>query len=133
MVDFTEGIVFFLTKILNKFCGCLLLVNFFLDHTGTPKWNVPSLKKQGVPGGVSVEVSSHVLNLKLELCLGPLGGAFEGHVLQEVGYAVVGCRLVSRSSLNGINNQGITKWIRSKVSSTLTNSFVVVVDVQLLY
>ena len=47
-----------------------------------------------LPAGVGVEVSAHVLDLQLEVGLGPLGGSLEGHVLQEVGHAVVGRCLV---------------------------------------
>ena len=34
-----------------------------------------------LPAGVGIQVSSHVLNLKLQPGLGSLGSAFEGHVL----------------------------------------------------
>ena len=34
-----------------------------------------------LPAGVRIQVSSHVLNLKLQPGLGSLGSAFEGHVL----------------------------------------------------
>merc|ERR1719285_1277747 len=34
-----------------------------------------------LPAGVGIQVSSHVLNLKLQTGLGSLGSAFEGHVL----------------------------------------------------
>ena len=38
---------------------------------------------------VGIQVCPHVLNLELKSGLRSLGGAFEGHVLQEVCYAVV--------------------------------------------
>jgi hypothetical protein len=47
------------------------------------------------PGCVSVEMGSHVFDLELQIGLGSLGRALEGHVLQEVGNAVVLRGLVS--------------------------------------
>ena len=46
------------------------------------------------PRCVSVEMGSHVFDLELQIGLGPLGRALEGHVLQEVGNAVVLSSLV---------------------------------------
>ena len=47
-----------------------------------------------LPAGVGVQVSAHVLHLQLEAGLGPLGGSFEGHVLQKVSHSIVGRCLV---------------------------------------
>ena len=47
-----------------------------------------------LPAGVGVQVCPHVLNLELKPGLRSLGGAFEGHVLQEVCHPIVGSVLV---------------------------------------
>ena len=47
-----------------------------------------------LPGGVGIEVCTHIFDLKLKFGLGPLRGSLEGHVLQEVCNTVVRCILV---------------------------------------
>ena len=47
-----------------------------------------------LPAGVGVQVSAHVLHLELKPCLGSLGGALEGHVLEEMCHTIVGGILI---------------------------------------
>lgn len=49
---------------------------------------------------VSIQVSSHVLHLHLQLRLCAFGRALEGHVLQEVSHSVVLLRLIATASVN---------------------------------
>ena len=51
-------------------------------------------------------MAAHVLDLHLEGLLGPLAGALEGHVLEEMGRAVVGGRLVARSGIDPDSDRG---------------------------
>lgn len=55
---------------------------------------------KNVPRGVSIQVGPHVLNFRLEPRLGALLRSFEGHVLQEMGHAVVLRRLVATARIN---------------------------------
>lgn len=50
--------------------------------------------------GVGVEVATHVLDLHLELSLSAVGGALEGHVLEEVRDTVVLLSLVSAAGVD---------------------------------
>lgn len=52
------------------------------------------------------QMAAHVLDLHLEGLLGPLAGALEGHVLEEMGRAVVGGRLVARSGIDPDADRG---------------------------
>ena len=52
------------------------------------------------------QMAAHVLDLHLEGLLGPLAGALEGHVLEEMGRAVVGGRLVARSGIDPDSDRG---------------------------
>jgi fructose-1-phosphate kinase PfkB-like protein len=55
------------------------------------------MKNSCSPGGIGIEVSAHILYLQLQVGLGPLGGSLEGHVLQEVGHAIVGRCLIPKT------------------------------------
>jgi hypothetical protein len=57
-------------------------------------------------GGIGIEVAADILDLNLQLLLRSVLGSLEGHVLQEVGGAVVLLSFISAASINPHTNGG---------------------------
>mmetsp|Transcript_26851 Transcript_26851/g.37472 ORF Transcript_26851/g.37472 Transcript_26851/m.37472 type:complete len:240 (+) Transcript_26851:802-1521(+) len=79
-----------------------VLENICKDLESLPSILLEDTRKEHglLPGGVSVQVATHVLNLHFQLALGAVLGSLKEHVLEEVRNAVVFLSFVSASSVN---------------------------------
>lgn len=80
--------------------GVLQDVGQDLDGVANVRAQALGVEDSLLPGRVGIQVSSHVLDLELQLRLRPLRRPLEGHVLEEVSDTIVGRGLVAGSGVD---------------------------------